>query len=110
LIKIFSLFKKKPKKTIVNGLERLDKKSEDSYALDVAILKVMALAKEYGPPGMVEMAKEISRQVGENILQSGLKKWSVNSPPDPEEIKKYISGIVSEIDIDDARKWLKEKL
>jgi len=95
MIKLFSWFKKKP---IVKVPEKLDKQSEDSYALDVAILKVMALAKEYGPPGMVEMAKEISRQVGEKILQSGLRKWHVNSPPDPEEIKNYAKKIMEEID------------
>ena len=105
MIKIFSWFKKKP---IVKELEILDKHSEDGYALDVAILKVMALAKEYGPPGMVEMTKEISRQVGENILQSGLSnekikrllsnKWQVESPHTRDEMKKYAKEIMEEID------------
>jgi adenylylsulfate kinase-like enzyme len=66
------LFKRKP---VVKQPEKLDKFSEDGYKLDVAILTVLDVCKEYDEKGMYSMAREIHRQVGETILQRGLRRW-----------------------------------
>jgi hypothetical protein len=65
------------RKAVVKQPEKLDKFSEDSYKLDVAILTVLDVCKEYDEHGMYAMAREIHRQVGEKILQRGLRRWQV---------------------------------
>lgn len=56
---------------------KLDEFGEDSYSLDVAILTVAGICKKYDEKGMHSMAREIHRQVGEKILQRGLRRWQV---------------------------------
>lgn len=66
------LFRRKIK---AKDIEELDEFAEDSYRLDVAILTVTGICKKYNEKGMHSMAREINRQVGEKILQRGLRRW-----------------------------------
>jgi hypothetical protein len=63
------------KKAVVKQPEKLDKHAENSYQFDVAMLTVINICNKYQQTGMSAMAKEIHRQVGEKILQRGLKGW-----------------------------------
>ena len=66
------LFKKK--KQVVD-VWNIDEFSDDGHDLDVAILKVLGLCEKYGQTGMYSMTKEVHRQVGEVIMQRGLRRW-----------------------------------
>lgn len=72
--KIPTLFKRKP---VVKTPEKLDKHAENSYQLDVAILTVIRICNNYDATGMGCMAKEIQRQLGERILQRGIRHWQM---------------------------------
>jgi len=71
--KLPNIFRKKP----VVRQQELDEFSEDGCRLDDSILIVMGICKKYDEKGMHAMAKEIHRQVGEHILQRGLRRWQV---------------------------------
>jgi hypothetical protein len=72
------LFGRKPEPAIVvKPPEKLDKFSEDGLRLDAAILTVLEICREYDEKGMHAMTKEVSRQVGEKILQRGLRRWQI---------------------------------
>jgi len=63
------LFKKKKKE-----LEELDEFSDDSYKLDLALITVVNICNKYEEKGLAMLLHQAGRQMGEIILQRGLRR------------------------------------
>jgi DNA modification methylase len=72
--KIPVLFRRKP---AVKPVEKLDPMSEDSLKVEAAVLTMVHMSKKYGVAGMKEMAVYLGNKIGNEIVNSGLRRWEI---------------------------------
>jgi len=71
--KLPNIFRKKP----VVRQEKLDPMAEDTLKVEHATLVLASIAAKYGVAGMKEMSQYIGNKIGNEIVNTGLRRWEI---------------------------------